>query len=188
MSFLKLLISFAPWIAFLVIARDTLTRVEIGLVTALVLSVVMAVLKLHRGIVMWVGLIFFTAATVAVLVFHDMWTVRHLGVLANGALAAGAWGTLAARKPFTLEYARAHTDPSKWNDPLFIRVNVQLTTVWATAFTVNTALAWVQMKHLWPEWLCHAASYAVLVGTAAFTSWYPNHLRRAHPTKPATAA
>ena len=141
MSFLKLLISFAPWIAFLIIARDTLTRVEIGLVAALVLSVVMAVLKLHRGIVMWVGLIFFSVATVAVLVFHDMWTVRHLGVLANGALAVGAWGTLAVRKPFTLEYARAHTDPAKWNDPLFIRVNVQLTTAWSAAFSISATMA-----------------------------------------------
>jgi hypothetical protein len=32
MSFLKLLGSFGPWIAFLIIARDTLLRVEIGLV------------------------------------------------------------------------------------------------------------------------------------------------------------
>ena len=34
MSFVKLLLSFAPWIAFLIIARDTLARVEIGLVVA----------------------------------------------------------------------------------------------------------------------------------------------------------
>jgi hypothetical protein len=84
---------FAPWIAFLIIARDTLLRVEIGLVAALVASVVMAVLKLNRGIIMWVGLIFSTAATIAVLGFHNMWTIRHLGVMANGALALGSWIT-----------------------------------------------------------------------------------------------
>ncbi len=178
MSFLKLLISFAPWIAFLVIARDTLARVEAGLIVALLLSVVMALARLHRGIVMWVGLVFFGAATVAVLVFHNMWTVRHLGVLANGALAAGAWSTLALRRPFTLDYARAHTDPSRWNDPLFIRVNVQLTTVWAATFTFNTAVAWAQGRQLWPELVCHTVSYAALLGAAGFTSWYPTHLRR----------
>ncbi len=185
MSFLKLLISFAPWIAFLIIARDTLGRVEAGLLVALGLSVVMAVARLHRGIVMWIGLVFFSAATVAVLVFHDMWTLRHLGVLANGALAAGAWATLAVRRPFTLDYARAHTDPSKWNDPLFIRVNVQLTTVWAATFTVNAALAWAQSRQVWPEWVCHTASYAALLGAATFTSWYPTHLRRARSGGPA---
>ena len=105
--------SFAPWIAFLIIARDTLHRVEFGLLAALILSVVMAVLKLHRGIIMYVGLIFFTGATIAVLGFENVWTIRHLGVLANGALAIGAWITLLINKPFTLEYARAHTDPAK---------------------------------------------------------------------------
>lgn len=179
MSFLKLLISFAPWIVFLIIARDTVVRVEAGLVMALVLSVVMALARLHRGIVMWVGLLFFSAATVAVLVFHNIWTVRHLGVLANGALASGAWGTLAVRRPFTLDYARAHTDPAKWNDPLFIAVNVRLTTIWATVFTGNTTLAWAQARQLCPEWLCHTLSYAALIGAAAFTSWYPAHLRAA---------
>ena len=179
MPFYKFLISFAPWIAFLIIARDTLGRVEAGLVVALVLSVVMAVARLHRGIVMWVGLVFFSAATVAVLGFHNIWTIRHLGVLANGALAVGAWITLAVGRPFTLDYARAHTDPSKCNDPLFIKVNVQLTSLWAATFTFNTAVAWAQAHHLWPEWVCHTVSYATLLGAAAFTSWYPAHLRRA---------
>lgn len=178
MSFVKLLLSFAPWVAFLIIARDSLARVEIGLLVALGLSVAMAALKLHRGIIMWVGLVFFTAATVAVIGFHDMWTVRHLGVLANGALALGAWATLLIGRPFTLEYARQHTDPAKWHDPLFIRVNVLLTAVWAMTFTVNTALAWVLMKRLWPEWVCHTASYVALIAAAAFTSWYPAQVRR----------
>lgn len=178
MSFVKLLLSFAPWVAFLVIARGSLARVEIALLVALAMSVVMAVLKLHRGIIMWVGLVFFTAATVAVVGLHNMWTVRHLGVLANGALALGSWGTLAVGRPFTLEYARQHTDPAKWHDPLFIRVNVLLTAVWAATFTVNTALAWVLMKHWLPEWACHTASYAALLAAAAFTSWYPAQVRK----------
>lgn len=177
MSFLKLLLSFAPWMAFLVIARGSLARVEIALLVALGLSVAMAALKLQRGIIMWVSLVFFAAAGIAVVGFHDMWTVRHLGVLANGALALGAWGTLLVGRPFTLEYARQHTDPAKWHEPLFIRVNVLLTTVWAATFTLNTALAWALTKHLWPEWACQTASYTALIAAAAFTSWYPTRVR-----------
>lgn len=187
MSFLKLLASFAPWLAFLIIARGSMARVELALLVALTLSVVMAVLRLHRGVIMWVGLVFFTAATIAVIGFHNIWTVRHLGVLANGALAVGSWATLIAGRPFTLEYARQHTDPSKWDDPLFIRVNVQLTAVWASTFTVNTVIAWVLMKRLWPEWACHTASYAMLVAAAAFTSWYPGRVRRTRAGAPTQA-
>lgn len=176
---MKLVLGFAPWIAFLVIARDTLLRVEIGLVVALALAVLMAVLRLHRGVIMWVSLVFFGAATVAVFGFGNMWVVEHLGVLANGALALAAWATIVMRRPFTLDYARQQTDPAKWHAPLFIRVNYQLTAVWAAVFTFNTLLAWPAVdKALHPSWVGHTLSYVALVGAAVFTSWYPGLVRR----------
>ena len=189
MSFLKLLVSFAPWIAFLVIAKDTLLRVEIGLVVALGLSVLMSLLRLHRGIIMWVGLGFFTGATIAVLGFHNMWTIRHLGVLTSGALAVAAWTTLLIGKPFTLDYARQNTDPALWHNPVFIRTNVLITATWAAVFTFNAALAWILMRNvLLPQWACHTLSYAALIGAAAFTSWYPKHVRRTRSTGPSGSA
>jgi hypothetical protein len=179
MSFLKLVLSFAPWIAFLLIARGNLQRVEIGLAVALGLSVLMAALRLHRGVIMWVSLVFSTGATVAIVGFHDSWTLKHLGVIANGALAVGSWLTLGIGKPFTLDYARQHTAPAQWHNPVFIRTNVILTAAWATAFTVNTVLAWILMERtILPEWACHTMSYLVLLGVAAFTSWYPGYVRR----------
>jgi hypothetical protein len=181
-SFLKLVVSFAPWIAFLVIAGDTMRSLEVGLIVALTLSVVMAVLRLNRGIIMWVGVVFFAVVTVAVLGFHNIWTITNLGVLANGALAVAAWAGLIVGRPFTLAYARQDTDPALWNNPVFIRTNVRITVVWATAFTISTAMAWVRIEHLLPGWLCHSISYAGLLAAAVFTSWYPAHVRRTAPT------
>jgi hypothetical protein len=189
MASLRLLVSFAPWIAFLIIARDSLSRVEIGLVVALALGVLMLVLRLDRGAIMWVGLAFFAAATVAVLGFQNIWTVTNLGVLANGALAVGGWGTLLIGKPFTLDYARQNTDPALWTNPVFIRTNVRMTAVWAAVFTLNTALAWIRMEDVvLPQWACRALSYASLVGAVAFTSWYARHVRRARQTGPDESA
>lgn len=178
MSFLKLVLSFAPWIAFLVIAQGSLFRLEIGLVVALVLTIGMGVTRLHRGIILWVGLLFFSYATLAVLAFGSMWTVRHMGVLANGALAAGSWLTIAIGKPFTLDYAREHTDPALWNQPFFIRTNIIITAAWAATFTVNAILAWGKMEgFVLQGWGYEILSYLFLLGAAAFTSWYPNYVR-----------
>lgn len=178
-AFLKLLIAFAPWLAFLVIAHDTLFRVKLGLVVALVLSIVMGVARLHRGIILWVGLIFFGCATVAVVVMEDMWTLRHMGVLANGALATGAWLTIIIGKPFTLDYASEHTDPSLWHHPLFIRSNNVITAVWATTFTLNCGVAFAKMMHAgFSDLTYEIVSYALLVGTAVFTVRYPEHMKR----------
>ncbi len=180
MAFLKLVLSFAPWLAFLIIARDSLFRLKLGLVVALALSVVMGVARLHRGIILWVGLAFFSYATVAVVVFDDMWAARHMGVLANGALAAGAWFTIAVGKPFTLDYAREHIDPAFWNHPSFIRTNVLITAVWAMAFTVSALLAWGKMANVWlPDWGYEVLSYTILLATAGFTSVYSSYLQRA---------
>jgi hypothetical protein len=179
LAFAKLLVSFAPWLAFLFIAHDSLWRVEVGLVVALVLSVIMGVLRLHRGIILWVGLVFFSVTTVAVIVFDDTWTLKHLGVLANGALAAGAWLTVLIGKPFTLDYAKEHVDPSLWSDPRFVRSNTIITSLWAATFTINAGLAFVKMERLGlSDLACEIASYSLLVGTAVFTVWFPSYLHR----------
>ena len=179
MTFLKLLLGFAPWISFLIIAQGSMFRLKLGLVVALALSIVMGVARLHRGVILWVGLAFFTYASVAVVMLDDMWAARHMGILANGALAAAAWATIALKKPFTLDYARDHTDPSLWNSPVFIRSNIVITSVWAATFTTNAILAWGKMVHVvLPEWGYEVLSYSLLLGAVAFTTWYPDHVRR----------
>jgi len=179
MSFFKLLFAFAPWLSFLVIARGGLFRLKLGLVVALVLSIVMGIARLHRGVILWAGLLFFTFATVAVTLLNNMWTVQYMGVMANGALAASTWLTIALKKPFTLDYAREHTDPSLWDNPFFIRTNVVIASVWGLIFTVNAILAWGKMERfILSELDYEVITYALLIGTVAFTSWYPDHVRR----------
>jgi hypothetical protein len=179
-AFAKLLLAFAPWIAFLLIAHGSLARVRRGLVVALALSAAMGLARLHRGIILWVGLVFFAGASVAVIGFEDAWTLRHMGVLANGALAAGAWLTILAGRPFTLDYARAHTDPALWEHPAFLRTNYRVTALWACAFTLNAGLAFLKMNHLWfSELAFELMSYALLVGCALISAWVQARRRAA---------
>ncbi|MEN6439210.1 MAG: hypothetical protein ABFD97_11595 [Syntrophobacter sp.] len=179
MSFFKLLLAFAPWLSFLVIAHGSLFRLKLGLVVALLISVIMGVARLHRGIILWAGLLFFTFTTVAVVLFENMWTARYMGILASGMLALSTWITVAFGRPFTLDYAREHTDPSLWRNPIFIRTNVILTSAWGAIFTVNSILAWGKMERFILSDLGYEVlSYALLIGTVGFTTWYPNHVRR----------
>jgi hypothetical protein len=188
MGFLKLLLSFAPWLSFLIIAHGSMFRLELGLCVALGLSIVMGVLRLHRGLILWVGLAFFSAATVLVVAFQNMWTVQYMGVLANGSLALGTWAGIIVGKPFTLDYAKEHTDPSLWNSPFFLRTNNIIASVWGGAFTLNALLAWMKMKQLFfSEFTFELISYAVLIGVAVFTQWYPAYLRRLRASQQAAA-
>lgn len=179
MQFLKLLLSFAPWLAFLLIAHDSLLRVKIGLVVAFVLSVVLGVAKVNRGLVLWVSLAFFAFASVSVIALNNLWTVRYMGVLANGTLAAAMWFSVLVGKPFTLEYAKEHADPSLWKSAAFLRVNNVIASVWGASLTVNAAIAFVKMRtQLELEIVYDVLSYAALLGAVAFTTWYPGFARR----------
>ena len=179
MGFLKLILAFAPWLSFLVIAHGSMFRLELGLCIALALSIVMGITGLHRGIILWVGLAFFSAATLLVMGFDSIWTVRRLGILANGALAAGTWYGIFRHTPFTLAYARDHTPREAWNSEPFLRSNIIISSAWGSAFTVNAMLAWMKMEHLYVSDLtCEIISYTILVGVALFTQHYPAHLKR----------
>ncbi|HPZ94394.1 MAG: hypothetical protein E6Q56_01375 [Mycobacterium sp.] len=183
MRMLKSLGPWLPWIAFLIIAQGSELRLEVGLVVALLLVVALAALSLDRGLLMWVTLGFFAAMTIAVLVFHNAWTVQHFNALANGALAVASWGSLLLGRPFTLDVARQSVDPELWNHPIFLRVNRQITAVWAAAFTVNAAVAVAQVHEVIGDGVASAVSIAVLAAAVAFSSWYPKHVRSQAPTE-----
>jgi len=179
MLFLKLILAFAPWLAFLFIAHGSLFRLKLGLIIALVLSIGMGIARLHRGVSLWVGLVFFTCATLAVIVFNNMWAVKYMGVIASGVLATATWLTVIFRKPFTMDYAKEHTNPSLWNSPMFIKTNMILTSAWGLTFTINAILARGKMEHfILSELGYEIISYTLMLGTAAFTSWYPGYIRR----------
>lgn len=179
MSFFKMLLSFSPWLSFLIIAHGSMFRLKLGIIVAAVITVIMAVTKMHRGVIMWVGLLFFSYALVAVLLLNNMWTVKNMGVLANGALALGTWVGIALKRPFTQEYAREHTDPSLWDNPLFMRTNYLLTTMWALVFTINAGLAFQRSVHaVLPEWGYELISYTLLISAMFICTWYPGYLKR----------
>lgn len=148
-------------------------------VHALVLGIVLAALKLFRGVLMWAALLFFAGALIAVFGLHNTWVLQHLGLIANVMLATGAWGSLAVGKPFTLDYARAQTDPATWNDPVFLRVNRVITTAWAVVFTVNTVLALAMSRHVVSGPIGLTLTFAGLIGASVVSSWYPKRIRRA---------
>lgn len=188
-QFLKLLLGFAPWLSFMFIAQGSLFRLKLGLVVALALSVGMGVLRLSRGVIIWAGLGFFGYATVAVLAFEHMWTVRYMGILANGALALATWVTLAAGRPFTLDYAKDHVPREQWTHPAFLRVNRILTSAWGATFTIGALIAWLKMTvRVDPEWLYEVANYSFMLGAMAFTSWYPAHLKARRAAREAAEA
>ena len=179
MSLLKLLLSFAPWIAFMFISGPGMFRLKLGIVVAALLVIIMAVTKLHRGVILWAGVIFFSYAIIAVVLFNDMWAVNNMGMLSHGALALGTWFSVAIGRPFTMDYAKQHTDPALWNNPVFLRTNYIITSAWGIVFTAGVLLAWLRtFIHNIPHWQWETLQYTLMLITMLFTNWYPAYIRK----------
>lgn len=116
-NIIKLVIAFAPWLSFLIISGHSMFRLKLSIIVAICLVVMMGIMKTHRGIILWSGVLFFTYALIAVVIFNHMWSIRHMGILANGALALGTWTSILMKKPFTIDYAKDHVDPAQWDSP-----------------------------------------------------------------------
>ncbi|UGT62837.1 hypothetical protein [Nocardia asteroides] len=106
------------------------------------------------------------------------WLELWAGEISNIALALFALGSLLARVPFTLQYAREQTPREYWLSPLFLRVNNAITGVWAAAFGLNALLGFLAdgVQHdpdnFWTGWVLQLGGTLFAI---AFTEWYPEY-------------
>lgn len=157
----------------MILAGPSLPRLKMAVIVSSLITIVMWVGKFHRGIILWAGVIFFSWALIAVIGLEHMWTIRHLGVLSNGALAAGTIISLLIRSPFTLEYAKEKTPPERWKSPLFIRTNYIITSAWGSVFLVNMFLNYLKMNASHADkWVYELVSYSFLFAAVLFTTFY----------------
>ncbi|AGP57539.1 hypothetical protein [Streptomyces rapamycinicus] len=138
MQFIK---GFLPWVAFAGLAAFGWQWASLG---ALVVSTLVLVKGMMDGykadalVLEYSNTLFFALWTV--LAFADTNSpAEHLdGPVSMAWLAATAWGSIVFGHPFTTGLAKRDVPPDMWNHPGFIRTNLILTRVWATAFSIST--------------------------------------------------
>jgi hypothetical protein len=170
--------AFAPWIAFAVIPSS---QWKWAALFALVVSVVEIVRKTRGGLpldaqIMELGTaVYFIALTA--LAFADPHTTLHdyIPAMASGALGVIALGSLLLRKPFTLGIARQSMPREAWDNPLFLRVNMIISAVWAASFVAGcAALAALAHSSAVGRIVVQTAAFAVPL---VFTIRYVDHVR-----------
>lgn len=172
---------FVPWIAFAVVST---IGWQWAAVTGLAIGVWLLVNDRRAGVAADAlildgsTVVYFAALAAVAFAFPHSGLRHYSGGLSVAWLAATAWATLAAGRPFTTGIARQQAPREVWHSPVFLRVNKVLTAFWATAFTLTAAAdATVTAAHLGI-----GASIAVQVAgfaiPAVFTARYPDRVRR----------
>ncbi|MGW0749561.1 hypothetical protein [Streptomyces sp. NPDC002587] len=180
-------IGMAPWIAFSLLAGPGRFEIAVGIALATATALIALSHLVNRGstwkLLEVADVVFFTAlavigATASAGTLH--WLETYAGEVAALTLTLIAFGSMAVRKPFTLQYAREQVDPAHWHTPGFIRTNYVITMVWGLAFLV-AALAGAygdlvlhNPNNIWTGWIIPILA---IVAALRFTAWYPDVVR-----------
>ena len=177
----NVLTSFAPWIVYWTLAGAGFPAVGAGagLLAALAVCARRGRYAPPKALEL-TALGFFAVVLLAATLRVQVLT-RHGTVLASAALAAMAWGTLAAGSPFIAQYA-ADAMPAGYREaPAFRRTNAIVTAAWAVVFTTNAGLALLAAARpaarLWLiVVLPHAAMAAGVAVSLLVPRWYPRRV------------
>jgi len=138
--------TFAPWIVYAVIAGDSAASKRWGALAALAVTVLVLIQQRRRGVapdalIIEIGSgVFFVALVALAFGAPQSGLLSYSAALSSAALGVIAWGSLAIRRPFTLGIAKQTTPREAWAEPMFLRVNVIITLVWAISFTLGAVL------------------------------------------------
>ncbi|MCX5814710.1 MAG: hypothetical protein NTX75_00510 [Proteobacteria bacterium] len=169
----KLILAFAPWLAFWFISGPSMLRLQIAIFVAIALVIVMAITKLHRGVILWAGYAFFAFALIFVIWLKNMWVIRHLAILAPGTLFVAAQLSVLFGRPFTGDYARENVPKEILDSAAFVRGCFITSSFWASIFLVNSLLNVVKFSyHDIPEWRFSVTEYAMILVGIIFTNMF----------------
>jgi intracellular septation protein A len=177
---MNILLSFGPFILFAVLMR--FGDVLFALIAASALSALLILRERRRGksikileagtVALFGSLAIFTAIT------HYDWTILEARLAVDLGLLIIVLGSMIARRPFTLQFAREEVPQEFWANPQFIATNYKITGVWAAAFVI-LVLADVLMVFFptIPLWVGILVTILALAGAIWFTRWYPERVR-----------
>lgn len=176
-----ILLAFAPFIAFALV--DTFVGSAPALFCGTLISAGLIAREwlLHKKSpkILEIGtVILFAVLTIFVLTGLAQWSVMGVRLRLDSGLLLIALASIAIRRPFTLQYAREQTPREIWDQPIFIRTNYVITSVWTLAFVVMVAAdALMLYRPDVPTYVGITATIVAIVGAVRFTAWYPQRLR-----------
>lgn len=140
---LQIIAGFMPWIVYWILVGNVPFRVAV--VVALALSLAVSGLGLVRGrrpkTLELGGNAVFIVLTVLTFSVDDAFLERWIQPLTNAGLLAVTLGSILARRPFTLDYAREAVTPEVAAMPGFVVINYVVTWIWVAAFALMTVSA-----------------------------------------------
>lgn len=187
---MALFLILAPFATFATLMMLTTVKISLLAGAAVALGLILRDMAAGRSIKMLTAgaLAIFAALAGYHMIGADM-TPTSVRLAVDGSVLVLALGSIALRKPFTLQHAREVVDAETARRPVFLRTNYILTWVWSAAFVLmlTADMVAIYMPSM-PLWVCAAIAFAIRNSAVYFTQWYPKHVRAGIAASATTAA
>jgi intracellular septation protein A len=178
---MNIFLGFGPFILFAALMR--LGDVLFALIAAAALSALLILRKRRRGksikiLEAGTAVLFGALAIFSAVARYD-WSIFEARLAVDLGLLIIVLGSIAARRPFTMQFAREEVAEEYWATPQFIATNYRISIVWGLAFLVMV-LADIVMAYFpaIPLSVGIAVTILALAGAIWFTRWYPQRVRQ----------
>jgi hypothetical protein len=139
------MLSFIPWLLFLVIPADSLGALKFSIAVCFAASLVVGFGDLKKGMILaWGTLLFFIVCILLVNVFNIVWVAENMAALANGVFAAIVWVSILVGCPFALQYARQEVPREQWDDPHLVSGGLHISLFWGVMMTASAVFSVVE--------------------------------------------
>lgn len=150
MNPLSLMLSFAPWLVLKILSSvpllpNPVTMLKISICVATAICVYQAYKAEVRGFMFWGTAISFAFNFVAVVLMGNMWVISHLGIISQLLMNAIVWGSIIARRPFTMDYSKRMIPKELWNHPKFLKKNYFISAVWGCYFILGLLISDIRL-------------------------------------------
>ncbi|RNI22234.1 hypothetical protein [Flexivirga caeni] len=186
------IVGFAPWLLLVLVEGPGRVALASGLACALAIAITASGAAIGRRpkLLEVSGIVVFGLMLIVVVAFPDTrhWLGLWAAEICNAVIALVTVGSIVARRPFTVAYAREMTEREHWDSPLFMRVNYALSSAWATAFLASAIVGYLgdgplhDPTNIWTNWVIQVA---LVIAAIAFTNWYPHKALARYSPEPA---
>lgn len=183
MNPLSLMLSFAPWLVLKIISgvpifSNPLVMLKIAISVASLICLYQSITAKVRGFIFWGTIISFAFNFVSVVLMGNMWVISHLGIISQLLMNAIVWGSILARRPFTIDYAKQSVPREMWTSPRFMRKNYTITAIWGLYFLIGLGLGEIrlyepQFSHFILEILDNGSMVMAVMATSLMTRKRP---------------
>ena len=180
----------APFGAFALLMLVTSAKISLFVAAAICLAVIGIDVYRGRSVkILGAGSVILFASLGAYVVLIDpLMSSSAVKLSIDVGMLAISLISIAARKPFILQYALEEVDAETAKQPGFLKAVYLITWAWNAAFVLmiigNVLTIYVPGLPLWSSLVI---AFAARNSAAYFTTWYPQYRKAKHAASPASA-